>query len=564
MMVAIPHTFIIQRHHKEAGHWLGNNGYVGRAIHHALAAADTIGAARFIECHRYDLLNRDDWRTLERWLDLLPGKILRQRPALLLARVWTLHQQWKQSEVPPLLEAVEEVLHQNHATLPETEISLSRAEIDVFLSQDLFWQGDFQGSSEAALRAMAHLTADHALSLSIATVYLGLSYQATGQGMDAERLLNELIIREQNDNPLFTTRLFDNLTVIYNAAGKLNQMEYAARRYLKGAQRHNLLVSQGWANYELGQVNYEWNNLEAAAQYFLAVTRRRYSVNQYALHQSMMGLALTYQAQGLPDEARQTVEALSELVYESESPQFYQELGSFQARLSLLQGNIVSALHWVETTEPDLHLVPGPLIEFPIITRAKVLVWPGTTTKSQEAIDLLSRLLEVAECIHSTRFLIEFLALQALAYQSLGDPATAVKLLQRSITLAKPGGYVRTFVDLGSPMARLLNERAVQDVAPEYVSRIVAAFPDTSMVAAALAGTGRQDPVELVEPLTRREEEVLRLLSEWHSYKEIADTLVIAPRTVTKHASNIYQKLGVHKRSEAIARAKTLGLLPPS
>ena len=95
--------------HDRASHWLGNNGYVGRAIHHALAAADAIGAARFIERHRHDLLNRDDWRTLERWLDLLPGKILRQRPALMLARVWTLHQQWRQSEIPPILEAVEDV-----------------------------------------------------------------------------------------------------------------------------------------------------------------------------------------------------------------------------------------------------------------------------------------------------------------------------------------------------------------------------------------------------------------------------------------------------------------------
>jgi LuxR family maltose regulon positive regulatory protein len=156
--------------------------------------------------------------------------------------------------------------------------------------------------------------------------------------------------------------------------------------------------------------------------------------------------------------------------------------------------------------------------------------------------------------------LIEILALRALARQALGEESAAVHDLARALGEAEPEGYIRTFVDMGQPMAALLKQAARHGIAQAYVSRLLSALGD----AQALGLMSTPSPTQpLVEPLTERELEVLQLLAEGLSNREIGQRLYISLPTVKSHTRNIYGKLGVHSREQAVVQARALGILPP-
>ena len=175
----------------------------------------------------------------------------------------------------------------------------------------------------------------------------------------------------------------------------------------------------------------------------------------------------------------------------------------------------------------------------------------------EPVIDLLDPLLQAADARGQTRNVIELLALQALALEAQNKSTQAMTTVRRALTLAEPEGYVRTFVDEGEPMARLLRQAASRNITPAYVQKLLAAF-----------GVREAEPAEalpqaspLVEPLSPRELQVLRLLASGLANKEIAQTLVIAAGTVKQHLKSIYGKLEVHNRTEAANRARELDLL---
>jgi LuxR family maltose regulon positive regulatory protein len=174
---------------------------------------------------------------------------------------------------------------------------------------------------------------------------------------------------------------------------------------------------------------------------------------------------------------------------------------------------------------------------------------------------LLEELLAYIKAMYNTYQEIRILACLALVYQAQGRTKEAQDALEHSLKLAQPGAFIRTFVDLGLKMAELLKQFAEQGFETDYIRQLLAAFPGQPQI------NGKQRPAKartndnLVEPLTRRERDVLELLGKWLSAKEIAQELVISPRTVKKHTSNIYGKLGVNNRMQAVEKAKGLGLL---
>jgi len=176
---------------------------------------------------------------------------------------------------------------------------------------------------------------------------------------------------------------------------------------------------------------------------------------------------------------------------------------------------------------------------------------------------LLERLLQTAEEGGRTGSVIEILVLQALAHEAQGNVPPALVSLERALTLAEPEGYVRIFVDEGPPMAHLLYEAATRGVAPDYVQRLLAAFPVSEPEQAHTLSPKSHEP-EWVEPLSKRELEVLQLIAKGLTNQEIGSRLFLSLNTVKAHTRNIYGKLGVHSRTQAVARARAFGVLPSS
>jgi LuxR family maltose regulon positive regulatory protein len=337
------------------------------------------------------------------------------------------------------------------------------------------------------------------------------------------------------------------------------------------------MFSMAVSEWALGRINYEWNQLETANQHFSLAFELRYGAHYMMTSDSMVALALTHQAQGEPNEANETLDALRRFALDIGIMERLHELNSIEARLAIVQGDFQSAIRWTETMSLDMPLgYTFVLLELPIVTRARVLIAQGTDASLKEAVSILQELLAQAESTHNVYRQIGILAHLALVYQAQGQTDDALQALERSVEMAQPGGFIRTFVDLGSEMANLIYQLAERRVEPEYLGQVLAAFDEPTMVDGrktkdtfvshkepdSAAPLSYGDRYASIEPLTRRELEILKLLEQDLSNREIGRTLVISPLTVKRHASNIYAKLGTSGRIKAVTKARTLGLLP--
>jgi LuxR family maltose regulon positive regulatory protein len=243
-------------------------------------------------------------------------------------------------------------------------------------------------------------------------------------------------------------------------------------------------------------------------------------------------------------------------LYESGNTVLMPVIRAFQANLALRQSRLADASQWAVQAQPGaLSLMPY-FFARPLVL-PKVLLALNTPDGRAASAEQLARLREFADARHHTPVLIEVLAVQAVLCEAQGDRSAALESLTRAIGLAQPGSFIRLFVDLGPTMQVLLRELRDRGVAPYFVARILAASVEPQPIEpAATFGSP-----ELIEPLTRREFEVLALLEQRLSNKEIAARLFITPSTAKLHTLHIYQKLQVNTRRDAVAKAQSLGLL---
>ncbi|HEY6411321.1 MAG TPA: LuxR C-terminal-related transcriptional regulator, partial [Ktedonobacteraceae bacterium] len=241
---------------------------------------------------------------------------------------------------------------------------------------------------------------------------------------------------------------------------------------------------------------------------------------------------------------------------------------AFCGRLALLQNEVEEASQWLELAGKQEVRGPMFFLEDPPMTEVRLLLAKGDEVSIAEGQALLTQLLQLVEAIHNTRKTIQVLALQAWAYDLRGCEAEALDVLERALALARPGGFVRSFADL-APLAKLLhvlrkNRKADHEVDKHldaYLQGILAAMDPVSAQAHM-----KEDLLlkEGLEPLTRRELQILQWLDTNLTNKEIARELVVTTETVKLHTKHVYRKLNVNNRRSAITLAKALGLLTAS
>ena len=279
----------------------------------------------------------------------------------------------------------------------------------------------------------------------------------------------------------------------------------------------------GFSHYFLGVVHYYWNELDAARQHFEELVVKRFSVHSQAARNGMIGLTWVYVARAEISAAWSVMELLSQFDLDRLG-QDGDDARSLRAQLQYLQGDSESALRWADSFAVPVLGRSLLWLQDPHLAKARILLARGTGADVQSALDILDVLREFAQRTFNVRVQIEVLVLRALALEMQGKADAAGAALRQAVELARPGGFIRVFVDLGPPMQTMLLRLAGQGFAAETVRRILAAFPEPQKkIATGDTGSrSRAANARLVEPLTDRELEVLALLRERLSNKEIA------------------------------------------
>ncbi|MGD2179069.1 MAG: LuxR C-terminal-related transcriptional regulator, partial [Anaerolineae bacterium] len=560
--------------HRRASAWYEQKGLADEAIDHALRGEDFEKAARLIEGRADAMWQHGQHAKLRRWLDELPVELMLSKPHLCILRAWMFFTSGQQDAAEQSLEAAEKALRVGAElavdTAPGEQGRLSPSErmkiqgraatIRAFLA---FYRGDTRGTDEYARQALDYLPEDDLTWRSAATVALGDAYSFVGDLAAACRVRSEALDLSQAAGNIYIVLIASmKLAVTLRQQGRLEQVIEICRRQLRLANRSGLSQTDvvGWLLAIQSEVLAERDDLEEAldkAECGTELTKR--GTDLATLGWSYLCLVRILFSIGDYHAAGEAVRRMEEIAGESYVPPWITSIGAaWRARIWLAQGNLEAALQWAEERGLNPDAPPPYLFESEYVALARILVAQG---RLDEAAKLLQRLLEAAEKRGHTSRTIEVLVLQGMAFQAAGDTEEALTALERALTLAEPEGFVRTFVDEGPPVGRLLYEAAKGELAPDYARRLLAAFPAAETEQT--VGPDTQDARhEMIELLSRRELQVLQLIAEGLTNREIAARLFLSLNTVKVHTRNIYGKLNVHSRTQAVARSQAMGLLP--
>ncbi len=550
----------IREYHHRAGQWYAGQGHIEEAIQHALAANDIELATSVVAVNSQQLVNRFEQQALARWLSLLPEDAVWQSPKLLLVQAWLLFLQWRLIALESILDRVEVLLESDVGALPEQEELFIDGQVQTLRSATAYLvDNDFQRSLTAGEQALRHLPPIARGARGIALMMTSYSQRALGQ---QDRAIHQLTqaIEDRTPNGPAEVQVFLGLSLLHLTAADLTKMQLTSDHFLtfvSGSREPNAI---GAASYVAGLLKYEWNDLLAAEAHFSRMFELRYRSNFLGGFNAGLALVRICQIRGDLEQAKDLIGRLRGDTLRIGNTDLLPGLDAAQAELWLLQGNIASAIRWARSFKTDVTRDKIFKFELPLLAKTRILVKHGTDADAGELQQRLETELVDLETHHFTYCAIQTRAHLALVFNCLGLADDALETLRQAITLAQPGGIIRSFADCGPSLIPLLQQLQMQEVAPNYLAQVLAAFPtDQRPTTGGVRDLVGSDGIQI--SLTAREIEVLHLVQAGLTNQEIADGLVISVYTVKRHITNIYNKLVVDNRVQAVRKARRLGLL---
>ena len=310
---------VISGLHVRAGEWLAGAGYFEDALLHYLKAGDLQRAADLVEQQKHALLNSDDWRTLERWLNLLPDDVVQSRPALLLSRAWVMQFRGRPAVVAVAVKAAHDLLSVIETN--DTAICALRGEMESLLAQAAFFNRRFDEAIVRSEMALEHTPRSSIYVRGNAIILYGLSVQAAGKSIENLNRLNETLIEDVTGQSPSTIRVVLTFAWMDCISGEWTKARGKAEYALKLAESRDSVLLAGWAHFFLGLCDYQQNKLEQAVLHLDMVVQNRYSgVHWFCAVGSMAKRSMSHLAQGKLEQADETAKWLDEFAIETRDP----------------------------------------------------------------------------------------------------------------------------------------------------------------------------------------------------------------------------------------------------
>jgi LuxR family maltose regulon positive regulatory protein len=538
--------------HRQAAGWLAARGQVSEALRHLTAIPDLAAAADLIERERNAALNEQRFSELEEWLAVIPERLLSQRPHLLITLAWVQHHRLENVRCIVTVQRAADRLHEEALSITAIERYLLEAEIlAIYLSLDCELD---QAETLPLIRLVwAQIKDVVALTHSNVVAWLILISQRLGDLDLAVEIAHTASEAAVEWPQTARCRLLYTSGVVYWYDCKPAQAERIFQKGLQLARQHSLPLSAALCQFGLAAIASAHNQQQLAETLHLAVVNAGYFQSGLRTVLSIYHLIRIYAGQGQPEKALGLVERLKAHATLLGRPYLQEQVAALAAYLSLQCGDLDVALRWALAKSPNGLYNSEDRI--PVI-RAQILLAEGSSSSLAAAHETLQELAHRHQSEHCGPLLTEVLILQALVWSKMGEVESALDALGRAVQLAVPNGLFGPFVEERSSLERLLHLLGKRPEHAPLVQLMQAAFP-----------SDRTPPVtvathEMPESLTERELDILHLLAARLSNKEIAQQLIVSPHTVRNHTVNIFGKLQVENRMQAVERARSLGLLP--
>ena len=565
--------------HQQASKWNEQHGFMDEAIEHALIIQDFDCAIRLLEAYVDTLWQQGAHRKLPRLLTSVPIELILEKPQLCVYQAWYAFISGQQELAERCLQEAEHALNADTNNFTQTEMQEQdpsttsqqlqlKGRISAIRSFVASFQGNITGLIQHARQALETLPEQDRYWRSNIAITLGDVYGFKGDMTAAYEARLEAYKASKAAGDIYNMMLASSkLAVTMIEQGRLQNTIEFCQKQIQTATEFGYSKSPlcGFLWVLLGETFAELNELDHGLDLALTgINITELTGNLVFVGWGHISLIRIMFSKGDYTAIEEFIQKLERMAQDSNVPAWIMGLMAiWQIRLWLVQGKLELASRWANDRELNTD-IESPLLQeidfftlFDYIALTRILI---AQDQQDEAAKLLGHLLIIAEKGDRTASMIEILMLQALSYQKQGKTDQAMFALERSLTLAEPEGFIRTFVDEGPPMARLLYEALSHEIEPDYVQRLLRAFP-VEETEKTNASQPHGPDSELIEPLSEREIEVLQLIAQGLSNREVGDRLYLTLNTVKSHSRTIYSKLGVNNRTQAVAKARTLGII---
>ena len=542
--------------HSRASLWYEKHGFPGEAIHHALLAEDFNRAGDLVNLNAERTLALSQITTFLGWLHALPDDVIQERSNLYIYQTLVLMISGSRiTDIDVRLDNLEQA---------GEGLAAGKVLLDAYLAAH---KGQTGRVSKLALAAYNQLAENEGYLRIFATWLYGLSLFNKGDQENAHKTFNEVLqLCRKTGNVMIGVSTLSYLAMLRIRQGKLDEAESIYQQALNMAsdKQGNYLPIAGEALIGLGILKLETYQLEEAEKTILAGIELVHDWSEIAVCKGYLQLAQLHQTRGNHKAANQALKKAEQLALQSETTEIDDlQVNMQRAKLAVDQRklNLAKQLtaNWILDEKPVSTQSELPMTIEDHLRKYRLIILARLSIADQnydQAFAYLNTARREVERLQRIDLILEIKILSAIAFHNTGNQSDATEAIESALNIGGPAGFVRLFVDAGETMAQLLYHALSLGIHAEFAGKLLALIPSSTP-----SDHVEEKPEFIVEPLTKREVEVLQCIAEGQSNRLIAQSLSISLNTVKGHNQRIFSKLNVNNRTQAVAKAKLLNIL---